>query len=74
MVIATRAKERSARAHALHHVKAEQVMIERDCPIQISDLEVDVADPYLRVDGIVSRHLLRLTAQPRFHLTPVTSN
>src|SRR5439155_20744136 len=51
MVIAAGRDERSLVAHALRHVETENVAIEGERPVDVRDLEVDVADVDARVDA-----------------------
>ena len=51
VVVATGRDERSLVADALRHVEAENVAIEGERPVDVRDLEVDVADVDARVDA-----------------------
>jgi hypothetical protein len=44
VVVAAGAKERRVRPHPLHQLETQHVAVERQRPIEIGDLQVDVAD------------------------------
>jgi hypothetical protein len=50
VVIAARRQKRSAVAHALGDVEAEDIVIETDRPFKVGDLEMHVPDAGLGVD------------------------
>ena len=60
VVVAARAEERGLIAHSLGHLEPEDARVERDGAVQVSDLQVDMAD-----DGPGVDRWLGLVAQVR---------
>jgi nitrate/nitrite-specific signal transduction histidine kinase len=65
VVIAAGRYERGARAHPLHHLKAEHATVECKRAIEVGDLEMNVTDAGAGMDGWASRH----GAAPLMHST-----
>jgi hypothetical protein len=51
VVIAACGEEGRRIAHPLREFEAENVAVEGECAVEVGDLEVDVTDAGLRVDG-----------------------
>ena len=54
-MISAGGEKRGAISQALHQLKTQHTVIERQSPVYIRNLEVDVTDPCTRVDWF-SRH------------------
>src|SRR5260221_13710084 len=52
VVVAARRDERRLRAVPLRKVEAEDATVERQCPLQVGDLQVDVADADLGINRV----------------------
>ena len=57
VVVAAGRDERGARAVALHHLEPEHAAIEGEGPLEVGDLEVDVADAHAGIDRRAERGL-----------------
>jgi len=60
MVIVACGDERGAVAVALFQLEAEHATIEAERPLDVGDLEMDMADPDARVDRLADRILARI--------------
>src|SRR5947207_15210042 len=60
MVVTAGGYKRCFGAHALHQCKSEYITIEAERALQISDLQVNVADANLRIDRVASHSGSRL--------------
>ena len=65
VMIPARGNESSGPAVALCQLEAEHAAIKRQRALQVADLEMDVADPNIRVNGWSVWHFLVLTEQLR---------
>jgi hypothetical protein len=57
MVIPTRRNERCLRAVPLHEFETEDTAVKPQCPLQVSDLQVNVTDANARMDGLRTFHV-----------------